>query len=82
MNAEPEPLAELIERTRRGAEMARQSNELNRRIAEAYAAPGSVFHAISSELLREYADALQDEAASCEALAKAVRATIAAHESN
>ena len=76
MDERTDPTEELIERTKLGASHARQAAELNRRMARAYADRTSGFRVISSEVLREYAAALHEEAASCEALADAVQAEL------
>jgi hypothetical protein len=82
MHTGSDPSDELIERTKLGARHARQAAELNRRMAHAYADRASGFRVISSEILRDYAAALSEEAASCEALADAVQAEIASRETN
>lgn len=77
MDDPSDPRAELISRTRHGVALSRDNADLNRRMTEMYAARAPGVKALPSELLREYASVLHEEAASCEALADAMQAEIA-----
>jgi hypothetical protein len=69
---------ELIQHTRNTMKSARANADISRRTAAAYRARQPGVRALPVELLRDYADALREEAAAGLALAEAVEGEIAA----